>query len=547
MLHSIELYDFRNFKNMSFKLGKKITVIAGQNATGKSTILGLLGNSCELKKSNGTTVLGEQFRAEFNTLFKASKAHDIAGSNKLKINFTDMNFNGIKDYRLFRTAWQNIKNKKTGLYSSRFRIIPKVFTDAENKKFKESKVSFPVIYLGLGRLFPIGETEDENLSFSNLERSPEDHEWLINSYNEIMCPMEEPHGVSTSKVKYIKSKNAFGIDTDSYDYFANSAGQDNIGQILLAALSFIKLSQSEKYNYEGGLLLIDEFDATLHPSVQKRLFDFLFKQIAKPYNVQIVFTTHSGELLQYVCGKIPQIQNNAFADIQLIYLTTANNILSLYVNPVWEFVKNDLNDSSGYLNSMRETIPVYTEDPETMWFVKNLLSPYIDRLEFIEVSMGCTELAKLRCNDKKYFSKILFTVDGDAKKSDDAKVLEAIEYDNFLILPGDSNPEQELYNFLINLSDNDPFWIFCSETYPEYGMSKRFLRVNGPNSNEYSAYPHQREKDKKWFRNNIVMFENLKVYDLWVKHHEEDVRSFQKEFKDAFNRIAKQKTITSIR
>ena len=46
-----ELYieRFRLFQNNSIKLGKYITAISGFNATGKSTVLGLLGHCGELK------------------------------------------------------------------------------------------------------------------------------------------------------------------------------------------------------------------------------------------------------------------------------------------------------------------------------------------------------------------------------------------------------------------------------------------------------------------------------------------------------------------
>lgn len=49
MYKSLIINDFRQFKNMEISLGKRLTVIAGRNSTGKSTILGILANSGELK------------------------------------------------------------------------------------------------------------------------------------------------------------------------------------------------------------------------------------------------------------------------------------------------------------------------------------------------------------------------------------------------------------------------------------------------------------------------------------------------------------------
>ncbi len=50
MYKLLKLNDFRQFKDMDISLGKRLTVLAGRNSTGKSTILGILANSGELKK-----------------------------------------------------------------------------------------------------------------------------------------------------------------------------------------------------------------------------------------------------------------------------------------------------------------------------------------------------------------------------------------------------------------------------------------------------------------------------------------------------------------
>ena len=52
MYKLLKLNDFRQFKDMDISLGKRLTVLAGRNSTGKSTILGILANSGELKKNS---------------------------------------------------------------------------------------------------------------------------------------------------------------------------------------------------------------------------------------------------------------------------------------------------------------------------------------------------------------------------------------------------------------------------------------------------------------------------------------------------------------
>lgn len=42
---------FRNFKEVSFELGRKITVISGQNGVGKSNLLSLIASGSGLNKN----------------------------------------------------------------------------------------------------------------------------------------------------------------------------------------------------------------------------------------------------------------------------------------------------------------------------------------------------------------------------------------------------------------------------------------------------------------------------------------------------------------
>ena len=43
MIKSLYVERFRAMKKLTIPLGKKVTVIAGQNATCKSTLLGMIG------------------------------------------------------------------------------------------------------------------------------------------------------------------------------------------------------------------------------------------------------------------------------------------------------------------------------------------------------------------------------------------------------------------------------------------------------------------------------------------------------------------------
>lgn len=69
----LKINHFRLFENISFKIGNYVTIFSGTNSVGKSTLLGILGNSNEIKTKQGKPILQSQFRTEFSEIFKMSK------------------------------------------------------------------------------------------------------------------------------------------------------------------------------------------------------------------------------------------------------------------------------------------------------------------------------------------------------------------------------------------------------------------------------------------------------------------------------------------
>ncbi len=74
-------------------------------------------------------------------------------------------------------------------------------------------------------------------------------------------------------------------------------GQDNLGKIILALFSLKDCMTNIPNNTKGGILAIDEMDATMYPASQVELLKVLRKYASK-LNLQILFTTHSMSLLK---------------------------------------------------------------------------------------------------------------------------------------------------------------------------------------------------------------------------------------------------------
>ncbi len=141
------------------------------------------------------------------------------------------------------------------------------FWNAKSKAKGTGYVQLPVYYLSLGRLFPIGETgKTKNI---DIELTDEENTYFVKKYKELLSIQESNNAVAT--MEKADSKRTFvGINDSTHDVFTNSAGESNIGKIILAILSFKRLKEKYKKDYKGGILLIDELDATLYGYSQKK-------------------------------------------------------------------------------------------------------------------------------------------------------------------------------------------------------------------------------------------------------------------------------------
>lgn len=523
MYKLLQLNDFRQFKDMNIYLGKRLTVVAGRNSTGKSTVLGILANSGELKKKDGTTYTGGQFRAEFSEIFHGSKKYDVPGSNRIQIDIVDDNDNLI-DYRKFRTAWQGNNGK------DRFRVIPSKIT--ENEKKTETKMQIPVLYLGLSRLFPIGEANEEKITSKNVNFINKEHEeWFVDKYKKILSIYDDISNINNYSIGETDKKKGVGIETDKYDYLTNSSGQDNLGQILMAVLSFKKL-KDERSEWNGGLLLIDEIDATLHPAAQKRLIDLLINESRK-IGIQIVITTHSSDLLKHVCNKT-NFNTDDNNEVELYYFTNANRHLEMKRNPDYSTIENDLLIVSMLQNPNK--VKVYSEDEENRWFINKLVPEYLPYVDILDVKIGCDQLLSLYKGDLSYFGNVLIVLDGDVSD-------EAIEtasknirkhLNNIIKLPGGVRPEEVIYKYIISLDSEHPYWEHASKV----GMNWTYFKENGPDSSRYNQ-EKEREKYKKWFEEHRAFFDSTNLFEFWADENKQEVEKFKEKFKECYNSIAK--------
>ena len=520
----IVIHSFRRFSEDEIRIGRKVTAIAGNNGTGKSTVLGILANSSQL--SGYKTYLGKAFKGEFAELFSGTPDHDPTGQ-KTELFYSSR---GNEDSVEFRTAWQN---KKT-----RFRLIPKrVFDDGS---ISEAKLESPVIYLGLSRLYPVGEADKKKLTRRDQKwDSEEDSKWFEEKHRWILGGWEDYMSVSQFGISGMSRKSGTGIETCSYGPSANSSGQDNLGQILLSVLSMEKLKRDLDADWDGGLLVVDEIDATLHPAAQLRLVDLLLKESGR-IGFQTVFTTHSTVILERLAGITRHNRRDAQNDVEVVYLTDANKKLKVIRNPTWPQMENDLLVRSTPMNKVR--VGVFCEDAEARWFASGLLEKRHPQLfcqvDFIDASFGCKELMSLYAHDFLYIKNRIVVFDGDVKESEiEEKIPESLRKagGNIVILPGNGkSPEMVVYEYLVGLdSESD-----LLDSLIPYGVTLRVLNDEGPFSNKYAGRATGREKLKEWFNDYRTVFELSGVLDAWAAENDEAVWEFVDRFTRAYNEVA---------
>lgn len=429
----MKIEHFRELKDVEIKIGNKLTVISGRNGTGKSSILGLIAQSLsfrnvgELKNIHFKTLFGEDFESEFKNHMKISNKFDTP-DKKYKI-----------DIKL-----KNDSNKYALTSTKRQNQIRFVLRGNEDRNF-----THPCIFLDLRRLTPMVYRK-EALG-KEIDISAEDKLLLVQWTNDILPKIEASDNISQNlPEKDIKSVVA---TSKNYDIKVASAGEDNVGQILISLLSFKKLKDNYE-DYKGGILLIDELDATLFPLSQKKMLDLLLT-LAGKYDLQIIFTTHSPTILNYVYEKRNShyLHSKTKDDLAVNYLTNSKGVIE---NLHYENVADILGDLEYKINSKKKKskgtlVNVYCEDEEARDMLKKILPISLRRkLDFQNnVSLGAEQYESLiKANVSEFKYKSIIVLDGDKTS----------KYKNVVSLPFELPPDRLVYKYLCELPADDKYW-----------------------------------------------------------------------------------------
>lgn len=521
-INKIAIKKYRGFNEVEFELGSQLTVISGQNGTQKTTILGMLSQPFSISKDNPMKdekpLCGGVFRSDFSNKFKFSEVFDKAGEHEWTLFFNDENNSSY-------TVESINRDKDTGVIR---------FWKKGNRSKGSGYIQLPVIYLSLKRLLPIAEdnslTENQEIVLTS-----DEFEFYQNWHNKILILTRDNDKVLSSSYLSSTHKQTLGANTNYYDWKTNSAGQDNISKILLAILSFKRLKERFPTDYRGGILAIDEIDATFYPGSQIKLIDALIK-FASKFDMQIIFTTHSLTILE----EISKLQNETYRDnqIKLLFLTKEDGKVDIKKNIDYSFIKNHLNRAlTGKVATNK--INIYTEDKEGAIFVKFLLGKKTKYLNFIDINLGCGNLIQLASSKVPsfIFPNSIIILDGDVK-GEKKQYNRAKRIKNILLLPTNKSPEQIISQFLFDLPDNSLLWRSIDETF-DHGIC--FSHFTNNEIQNGTRDMKARDIAKKWFNQNLHLWGRnaVKVLKYWKKENIEAVQEFNNNFDNLYIEFTK--------
>ena len=321
----IHIERFRGFQNEDFEVGSLLTAIAGQNGTQKSTLLGIITQTFTLKTEDSMRVekplCGGSYISAFKDKFRLSPTFDKPKGHEWTISFDA----GIDDFTvesIKRTEDPNVRFWKKGA-----------------RQEGDGYISFPTIFLSLKRLVPVAEeakiiTDDTLLTQEELNEFKQLH-------NKILIAQTP---ISSATTITSKNKQSIGVSTELYDWNQNSMGQDNLGKIILALFSFKRLHDKYPRQYKGGILAIDEMDATMYPASQVELLKVLRKYASK-LNLQILFTTHSMSLLKAMDDLVQEVtkKEETANQAKILYLKKVDDKIAIKQGVNFKGIQLDLN------------------------------------------------------------------------------------------------------------------------------------------------------------------------------------------------------------
>lgn len=537
---------FRKLADLEIPISPRITVIGGHNGIGKSSILGLIANS---SATADISYFDKTFRSEFNEIFYLDidkELKPVSERGYLYIDYFIEHKDGTSEKFIKRSSIG--ANSKTDpitgeKFYDRLRVIPRSVDEARSKELNLSvagKMPIPTIYLGMSRITPIGEIDIHNFEKKEVRGfQVDDKKYFEEAFKSVIDfdKNKDRDYIIDHNVKASKKKSK--LPNTDHSTLAISLGQDSLSSVITALTSFHKLRRELKEDYIGGLLIIDEAEAGLHPRAQIKLMELLVAE-ANNLNLQVLLTSHSLTIMRFIFDS--QSPRSTKIMDSVVYLADTR-VPQLYKDVTYTKIKYDmllLDDLDRTNPVIEKKIKVYFEDDEAKYFYEKIIEykglensqmSFGVEIEPISLKVGSEILIKLVKSDD-YFLKAVLIADNDvASKSTNKKVID--EHVNFCVLP----PSNQI-------KDNSPaktrtpeflIYKFIEDRFKDPKSHREFWRQSDTYTTDYvkdhvlyldEKQKLDRDEMKKWFNKSKKYFDERKILHLWCIENSKQVEKF---------------------
>lgn len=361
-IKEIHFKQLKNLKDVHISLEQPLTALMGTNGSGKSTILHAL--ACCYKPMDDISP-----NYKFSQFFTPTVDSIWQGSEFI----LKHSYRNNREHEEVKTSY----SKKTDRWSPRY----------------ERRIGRNVIYVGINSAVPIIE-EEKAQSFINYQTEILDDDVSQRIKDKASFIMNRNYNsynlLNSKKKKYI------GVEYNSIKYssLSMSAGEQRVFYILSQVFNAPKYS----------LILIDEIDLLLHVFALKRLLEVIYNR-AEEKNLQIIFTTHSLEVLNMEFIKVYYLDNNLEKTLCLenINPDMIYRLSGTRVRPIAVYVEDDL--AQFIIESITETLNI---------------KRHVEIIKF-GAAINAFSVASGLMLSNNLDDKVIFVLDGDEYKSDEEK------------------------------------------------------------------------------------------------------------------------------
>jgi len=538
MLNELEIYSYRKLKNSRISFTDNVNVISGTNGTCKTSLLHLISNSFQVPNKKCSWI---QNPACIDALNKMNGMINpkVETLTKGDIQYRDPapGYEGAL-YEAYYSNGQSLAFRRhNSKGTTRYSVKPYYKTGHH-----DTLPFCPVIYLGLSRLYPFGQFMDEDALKRKRNYLPIDYiEEMDEIYNrltgmQVSQPFPQDMGV-------IKSRSVFKTQIKGVDSNTISDGEDNL-YIILTALECLKFytESISDLEHKFGILLVDEYDATLHPSLQVNLLRILINYSIK-YHIQVIFTTHSLSTLEEALKK----------KLKVIYLIDNVNKVDMMEQPdiykirmfLYGMTKDDIFSN--------KSIPIFTEDEEARELLKVLLDYFRDNFNdfrsvrayfhLVDAKLGSDNLRSIFKDDYLINTTLgaICILDGD----------QGVDFrHNIICLPGKKSPEKFLMDYAEKLySENDEFWSMDSVLSVGYNatyyrdkirpdVEKISHEIEALATEGKSTRSINRTRNKEVFRKHKEFWIMIFKYWLQDSYNDAEIKKFYIDFHNMFLKVS---------